>query len=326
MYRGTMQVECKLRQKGCPGNDKYEGFIPFSIGERTILQSTPNVNCIFNAISIILYEDETMAMMLKLAAVVKMVDELVPFTKYVILFCKWFQLWKSTKEIFTFGNLCNYGVIGPTIDGNDIENVIRMEIIETIKTTIHGLNQATSGKKTYAQHGYGPSAVKTLTQATTCRSCYNSQNIMVNEISLFSRCLKDRGALPRDQNHNSREQMAEATVMMNSDSEHVEEPRDDSSGAWTAIVVKSIFLSRKEEKADTKFGPATFFIYHADQEITDEPSGSCQHKRLSVMEISQETMKARIEVLEFINRVGNTSRKKEDLVLGSRVEVSQGNG
>lgn len=62
---------------------RYCDFIPKSIGNRMVLQSTPNGNCIFNAISILMYGNESMAMMLKVAAVANMVDQLIPFTKYV---------------------------------------------------------------------------------------------------------------------------------------------------------------------------------------------------------------------------------------------------
>lgn len=67
---------------------RYCDFIPKSIGNRMVLQSTPNGNCIFNAISILMYGNESMAMMLKVAAVANMVDQLIPFTKYVRLLCK----------------------------------------------------------------------------------------------------------------------------------------------------------------------------------------------------------------------------------------------
>jgi len=65
-------------------NKKYSNYIPLSIGERVVHQATPNGNCIYNAASIILFGNESMAMMLKLASVVKMVDDLVPFSKYIV--------------------------------------------------------------------------------------------------------------------------------------------------------------------------------------------------------------------------------------------------
>lgn len=54
-------------------------------GERVVYQSTPNGNCIYNAISLILYGNETMATTLKLSSVVHMVDDIIPFSKYVSL-------------------------------------------------------------------------------------------------------------------------------------------------------------------------------------------------------------------------------------------------
>ncbi|XP_052098479.1 uncharacterized protein LOC127733168 [Mytilus californianus] len=42
-------------------NKKYKDLIPLSIGERTAYQSTANGNCIYNAVSIILYGNEDMA-------------------------------------------------------------------------------------------------------------------------------------------------------------------------------------------------------------------------------------------------------------------------
>ena len=63
--------------------NRFSDFIPPSVGERTVLQSSPDGNCIFHTMSIILYGDESFAMTLKLATVVHMVDYLIPFAKYV---------------------------------------------------------------------------------------------------------------------------------------------------------------------------------------------------------------------------------------------------
>ncbi|KAK3108397.1 hypothetical protein FSP39_007156, partial [Pinctada imbricata] len=64
--------------------EKYKAYgIPLDVGERSIRKTTSNGNCIFNAISIALYGDETMALPLKLGSVLTAAENLVPFTKYL---------------------------------------------------------------------------------------------------------------------------------------------------------------------------------------------------------------------------------------------------
>ena len=70
-----------------------------TIGDRTVYQSTADGNCIYNAVSIALYGSEDRAMVLKLASIIKMVDDIVPFSKYVRKF--FFALLHAFQFIIT---------------------------------------------------------------------------------------------------------------------------------------------------------------------------------------------------------------------------------
>nr|XP_034301305.1 uncharacterized protein LOC105347498 isoform X2 [Crassostrea gigas] len=107
-------------------NKKYCDFIPKSIGNRMVLQSTPNGNCIFNAISILMYGNESMAMMLKVAAVANMVDQLIPFTKYII------EEFRGDISLWVSSATRGYTSTG-TQDPTDIEGICRVELLETLK-------------------------------------------------------------------------------------------------------------------------------------------------------------------------------------------------
>ena len=65
---------------------RYKEFgIPLDVGERSVLKTTSDGNCIFNAISIALYGDEAMALPLKLGSVLSAAENIVSLTKYVRL-------------------------------------------------------------------------------------------------------------------------------------------------------------------------------------------------------------------------------------------------
>ena len=85
IFQNEKKKEIKCWKHAIIYFNSYTDYIPLSIGERVVYQSTPNGNCIYNAISLILYGNETMATTLKLSSVVHMVDDIIPFSKYVSL-------------------------------------------------------------------------------------------------------------------------------------------------------------------------------------------------------------------------------------------------
>ncbi|CAC5387649.1 OTUD1 [Mytilus coruscus] len=103
---------------------KYADYIPLSIGERVVYQSTPDGNCIYNAVSLIFYGNETMATTLKLSSVVHMVDDIIPFSKYIVEEFKedtnmWIQAATRTqKDIST---------------AEEVERCCMIEMIDTVK-------------------------------------------------------------------------------------------------------------------------------------------------------------------------------------------------
>ncbi|CAC5422447.1 OTUD1 [Mytilus coruscus] len=94
------------------GTTRYADYIPLSIGEKVVYQSTPDGNCIYNAVSLNFYGNETMATTLKLSSVVHMVDDIIPFSKYIQ------AATQTQKDIST---------------AEEVERYCMIEMIDTVK-------------------------------------------------------------------------------------------------------------------------------------------------------------------------------------------------
>ena len=97
-------------------NKKYSNYIPLSIGERVVHQATPNGNCIYNAASTIL---------LKLSSVVKIVDDLVPFSKYIV------EEFRENTFLWVHSATRGGSIVGRNTA--EIEHLCRIELLETVK-------------------------------------------------------------------------------------------------------------------------------------------------------------------------------------------------
>ena len=80
---------------------------------------------IYNAASIILFGNVSMAMMLKLASVVEMVNDLVPFSKYIV------EEFKENTFLWVHSATRGGSIVGR--DTAEIEHLCRIELLETVK-------------------------------------------------------------------------------------------------------------------------------------------------------------------------------------------------
>ena len=94
-----------------------------------VYQATPDGNCLFHSISLLLYGTEDWSSYIKLASVSKMATSLSLFVKYTL--CQY------TCNVETFISMISDKDIHGSSPEERLESVIRVELIETAKTPFH---------------------------------------------------------------------------------------------------------------------------------------------------------------------------------------------